>query len=239
VGQPNAIERVVQAERVASAEKAKLEEAVTILRSSGYLKSEIPSIDGASIELSDRMAILHFHCLSDLWKAIDFIEACDWICKAVRRPAADGKYISTSSYEFVFRENERAKTSLQISCYLGSSRSSEMTFSCWETLFQSCTLVVSSLKPRLAFGKGLELSFELMISLAAAEFHLIVGGGVVFIGYRTVLFPTAVHDNCAQFHLLTTNDGQINPYTLKYESRMLTEDVTQFKKNALLPWMVF
>jgi hypothetical protein len=112
-----------------------------------------------------------------------------------------------------------------------------MKYGCWEALFQSCTLVACSLKPRLGFGKGLELSFDLMISLAAAEFHLIVAGGVVFIGYRTVLFPTAVYGDCAQFHLITTNDGQINPYTLEYGSRMLTENATQFKKmRCFLGW---
>jgi hypothetical protein len=57
------------------------------------------------------------------------------------------------------------------------------------------------------------MSFDLMISLAAAEFHLPIAGGVVFFGYRTVLFPTALNGDSAQFHLLTTNDGQVNPYT--------------------------
>lgn len=73
------------------------------------------------------------------------------------------------------------------------------------------------------------MSFDLMISLAAAEFQLIVAGSVVFIGFRAVLFLMAVHDDSTQFHLLTTNDGQINPYTLEYGNRMLTKDATQFK----------
>lgn len=76
-----------------------------------------------------------------------------------------------------------------------------------------------------------------MISFAATEFHLIVEGSVVFVGYHTVLFPIAVHDNCAQFHLLTTEDNQINPYTLDYGSMMMTKDAWQFMDmRCFLGW---
>lgn len=81
------------------------------------------------------------------------------------------------------------------------------------------------------------MSFGLMLSLAAAEFQLVVDGGVVFIGYRTILFPTAIHGDSAQFHLLTASEGQINPYMQEYGSRILTEDATQFeKKRCFLGW---
>ena len=231
-------QNVAFAEEVAFAEKAKLEETVAILRAvSGNLMFEIPKTNGAFVDLSGSMVILHFRSLSDIQRAINFIEAWDWLCKAVRQPTANGANISTASYEFVLEKNERSKRLLRISSHLVTTRLPEMKYGCWEALFQSCTLVSCSLKPRLGFGKGLELSFDLMISLAAAEFHLIVAGGVVFIGYRTVLFPTAVYGDCAQFHLITTNNGQINPYTLEYGSRMLTENAAQFKKmRCFLGW---
>ncbi|GFG18503.1 hypothetical protein IFM61392_10584 [Aspergillus lentulus] len=200
-------------------------------------ESEIPNITGASIELFDSIVVLHFRSLSDVEQAMGFIEAWDWFCKAVRRPVPKGTILSNASYEFDLRERTDSKKALSISGHLSLGPSPEIDHCCWKELFQSCTLVISNLKPRIGFGKGLEMSFDLMLSLAAAEFQLIVDGGVVFIGYRTILFPTAVHGDSAQFHLLTASEGQINPYKQNYGSRILTEDATQFeKKRCFLGW---
>jgi len=69
-------EKVALAERVALAEKAKLEEAVAKLRAaSENLKFEIPHIDRAFVDLSGSMAVLYFRSLSDIRRAIDFVEA--------------------------------------------------------------------------------------------------------------------------------------------------------------------
>jgi hypothetical protein len=168
---------------------------------------------------------------------MEFIEAWDWFCRAVRRPTLKETKISDASYDFVLRKRTDSKKALTISGHLHLSPSPEIDHCCWEELFQSCTLVLSNLKPRIGFGKGMEMSFDLMLSLAAAEFQLVVDGGVVFIGYRTILFPTALYGDCAQFHLLTASEGQINPYMQKYGSRILTEDATQFeKKRCFLGW---
>ena len=236
--------KVTLAEERVLAENTKLDKVVAEFEAleklgtaSRNLKFEIPHMDGAFVDLSNSMVVLHFCSLIDVRRAMDFIEAWDWLCKAVREPIVDGVHVSTASYQFVLERNERSKRLLRISSHLGTSRSPEMKYHCWEALFQSCTVAVCSLKPRLGFGKGLELSFDMMISLAAAEFHLVIAGGIVFIGYRTVLFPTAVYGDCVQFHLITTNNGQINPYILEYGSRMLTENATQFKNmRCFLGW---
>lgn len=61
--------------------------------------------------------------------------------------------------------------------------------------------------------------------------------GVVFIGYSTLLFPTGILKKSAQFHLLTSNERQINPYIQGYKSRVLTNDISQFKKmRCFLGW---
>ncbi|KAF2246401.1 hypothetical protein BU26DRAFT_44873 [Trematosphaeria pertusa] len=108
---------------------------------------------------------------------------------------------------------------------------------CWHDLFRSCIVADSALPRYRDFGKGLEIPFDLMVSLAAVEFYLIIDGGVVFIGYQTVLFPTAIQGDCAQFHSITSNNGQINPYALDLGERVLTEDPSQFKAmRCFLGW---
>lgn len=87
------------------------------------------------------------------------------------------------------------------------------------------------------FGKGLELSFNMMISLAAAEFQININGGLVFVGYQTVLVPTEIQKNFAQFHLITSTEGQINPYALDFGERVITDDPFQFKRmRCFLGW---
>jgi hypothetical protein len=179
---------------------------------------------------------MHFRRVIDVQTAISFVEAWDWLCKAVRRAPPSTATLSDTSYVFG-EELVNSKKILRISGHLGSTPLPEIKHNCWEKLFKSYTLVPSKLEPRSEFGKGLEMSFDLMIFLAAAEFQPIVNGGIVFIGYCTLLFPTAIHGNSAQFHLLTTDKGQINPYLQDYESRILAENSTQFTKmRCFLGW---
>ncbi|USP79648.1 hypothetical protein yc1106_06922 [Curvularia clavata] len=78
-------------------------------------------------------------------------------------------------------------------------------------------------------GKGLETSFDLMIMLAASEFCLKIKDSLVFLGYRTLLYPVKIEGNCAQFHLITTDHGQINPYTLDLKNILPVDNSSQFK----------
>jgi hypothetical protein len=179
---------------------------------------------------------MYFRRLSDVQAAISFVEAWDWFCKAVRRAPPSTATLSDISYVFG-EEWVSSKKTLRISGHIGSTPLPEIEHSCWEKLFTSYMLVPSKLEPRSEFGKGLEVSFDLMIFLAAAEFQPIVNGGIVFIGYRTLLFPTAIHENSAQFHLLATEKGQINPYLQEYGSRIMTENTSQFTKmRCFLGW---
>lgn len=102
---------------------------------------------------------------------------------------------------------------------------------CWHQLFKSF-YVVEEDNPRRSsesFGKGLEMSFDLMVALAGVEYPVVVQNGVVFLGYHAVLIPTEIKDNYAQFHLEVSNEGQINPYTLSYGSRSLTMEHQRFR----------
>jgi hypothetical protein len=99
------------------------------------------------------------------------------------------------------------------------------------------------------------MTFDLMVSMAAVEYPVIVDGGVVFLGYDTVLVPTAVSKkgDAAQFHLITHpgtqyagnghdrmasgTRGQLNPYKVDLGKRMNTTDAQQFRSmRCFLGW---
>lgn len=130
------------------------------------------------------------------------------------------------------------KKYVSISGHLRWSKPREIKHNCWEILFLAYWWVPCILQPRTAFGKGLEMSFEMMLFIAAASSQLIVDGGVVFVGYTTILYPTAIDGNSAQFHLVASDERQINPYMQTYGSeRVLTRDAAQFTKmRCFLGW---
>lgn len=178
------------------------------------------------------------------------LETLDWVCRVMRMPRVeDSLSLSTTTSRLercaVDKITEvvppsgsasrryflRARVDLQISTLPPSDHN------CWHHLFRSCIVADSLLLQRRDFGKGLETPFDLMLSLAAVEFHLLIDGGVVFIGYKTVLYPTAIQGNCAQFHSITSTNGQINPYMLELGERVLTTDPFQFKTmRCFLGW---
>ena len=105
----------------------------------------------------------------------------------------------------------------------------EVEHNCWRPLFESCIVIdPEELKETESFGKGLEVSFELMISLAAVEFPVLVNGSIILPGYQTALVPTEIKGKCVQFHL-ETRSGQINPYELGTALENPIQDYNQFR----------
>jgi hypothetical protein len=107
----------------------------------------------------------------------------------------------------------------------------ELKHNCWQRLFGSCVVVESNgsnNKPE-QFGRGLKVSFELLIQLAAVQYLVYADGGFVLVGYSTALVPTDVKGNCVQFHLEVSESGRINPYKLKSARRYWVKDPDQFK----------
>lgn len=94
------------------------------------------------------------------------------------------------------------KKYVSISRHLSWSKPREIEHKCWEMLFRAYWLMPCILQPRTGFGKSLEMSFELMIFLAAVSFQLIVDGGVVFVGYSTILYPTVTNGTRLSFTFL-------------------------------------
>jgi hypothetical protein len=186
-----------------------------------------------------------FEDLMKLRDASNFVTAWHWLAQAVRKPDKHQRFsISGVIYTFdLFPPEEEKSRPNQIYGRLTFAPASDIRPSCWQALFKSCTLVQYKRPPqhnlKKGVGKGLRASFDLLLSLAAIESFCTIEGGVIFVGYQTIIYPTAInHDTgSAQLHLLTCNVGQIDPYQLKYESRLLIEHWSQFKKmQCFLGW---
>lgn len=172
-----------------------------------------------------------------------FISTFDWLCKAVRRPqhlpSQQGFLVSSSSCRKSKLEEERtpetgfksSKSEIHLSFTLLAEPLQELEHNCWQQLFRSCFVVEEEgLFEHLGpLGKGLEMSFDLMVSLAATEYPVKVNGGVVLVGYHTVLIPTQLEADYVQFHLAVDNEQQINPFKLSYGRRVLVTDYAPFK----------
>ncbi|KIY03253.1 uncharacterized protein Z520_01720 [Fonsecaea multimorphosa CBS 102226] len=139
----------------------------------------------------------------------------DWLCRTIRMPGPDGSV--TLSKAFYSRDRcevatdfgkgagppkRRIRFEILPSMHLANSPLPVNKDDCWRRLLNSCVVslcenLFERASERRGMGKGLELSFDLMVTLAAVEFQLTIDGGVVFVGYQTVLFPTAMAENYA------------------------------------------
>ncbi len=216
--------------------------------------------DGSIISYEKEATAIHLHCSPyrlwfdfrhskiDIMEVLDLIEALDWLCRTLRSTTPENLVLSEATYSLelqAIRESDDASQKYFFTpCVeLKTSPLPHSKHSCWQQLFRCCTVTNSGCIGTHSFGQGLEISFDSMISLAAIEFCLNIRDeftkkeGLVLIGYQTILFPTAVEKNCAQFHLITTKEGQINPYILDLGERVLTTDVAQFQKmKCFLGW---
>lgn len=68
--------------------------------------------------LSDSSVSMHFNSLSDAQDATGFIEAWDWLCKAVRKAPPDRATLSDTCY-FVSEDQTDSNRSIYLSGQLG------------------------------------------------------------------------------------------------------------------------
>lgn len=172
----------------------------------------------------------------------NLIGGLDWLCKYMYMPIMENGYhlvtaaLTTQLNTPTGPLQDRGTKTSAAGCYnirvLVEPRITylpKLQNDCWLPLFHSCMVIDTPFNDGRTFGKGIELSFDLMIELVAAESCLSIGGGIVFVGYQTVLYPVEIDGDCAQFHLITDPDKQINPYTICYGQRLYTDDPFQFK----------
>lgn len=183
---------------------------------------------------------INFSNKENFSKIRDLVEVLDWLCKTMHNPTnKDGHVVSSAEYvlnTLLFDNTTKlmAKPPYPMRPYVRLKRfplpsAKDIRYSCWLSFFDSRVIVDSPINLHDGFGKGLETSFDLMITLAASEFCLKINGSLVFLGYRTVLYPVEIDGNCAQFHLITSTLGQINPYKLELENMHPVDDASQFK----------
>jgi hypothetical protein len=178
------------------------------------------------------------------------ISALEWLCRAIRSPYQEPSppeaVLSLSSCQILPLNGHRKSTAeegpplpeISLNFTLLSEPFLGLAQNCWQELFVTCFVLEDEESECVeAYGKGLELSFDLMITLAAVVYPIIVHGGVVLAGYQTVLIPTQVELTYVQFHLQVRDDGQINPFELDYGQRVQSTDWAQFKSmRCFLGW---
>ncbi|OAP65508.1 hypothetical protein AYL99_01480 [Fonsecaea erecta] len=215
-----------------------------------------------SMTFSYRTITMTFRALNPYTLGNPYCRAIDRLSRTIHMPAPDGSMVlSRAVYkldrcqvppdygmEKSHRQSETSRTRYRIEAFMHIKNSPlpAHEHDCWRLLFTGCVVSVFDAAPsgrllgrpsRQDVGKGLKLPFDLMISLAAVECQLIINGGVVFVGYQTVLFPTAISENDAQFHAIVSDGGQINPYTLDFPNRLLIQDASQFTgMQCFLGW---
>ncbi|QDS69827.1 hypothetical protein FKW77_000081 [Venturia effusa] len=191
---------------------------------------------------------------TNLSSCMQLVSLIDWVFCAVRAPSTQDSreiYTSTSSCQALatyatqdhLDENRTGKTgplsAIKLVFRLSSRPLQKTEHDCWHAMFQSGWVVEVEDRSRKGrhFGRGLEMSFEIMAMLACVEYPVMVDGGVVLVGYQAALVPSKQHPSYTQFHLEVNHGGQINPFVMTYGQRAFIDDYTTFKsKRCFVGW---
>jgi hypothetical protein len=114
-----------------------------------------------------------------------------------------------------------------------------LKYNCWQKLLDR-GVVANSQKYDHSYkvsGKGLEVSFDLLVALSSADYPFLVGETIVLLGYRTALIPIEIHENFVQYHLETSDSVQINPHHLNLEEAAHVIDIAILReRRCFLGW---
>ena len=79
---------------------------------------------------------------------------------------------------------------------------------CWRDLFKKVPIAYGYPTPARPqqFEKSIELPFDLMTTLAGIRFPMEWHGGMVLMGYSTILVPSLIDDDCILWHLVASVD---------------------------------
>ncbi|KAK4069275.1 hypothetical protein Trihar35433_5854 [Trichoderma harzianum] len=112
---------------------------------------------------------------------------------------------------------------------------------CWHPLFNNPVIVKGyPISPRGSFllGAGLELPFDVLITLAYTQYLTIFGNKTVAKGFSTALIPTMIHDDIIYWHFLFNESGSRIPY---WDSRiqqgiLVTPDQFRSARRHIVGW---
>ena len=168
------------------------------------------------------------------------LEALSWLCKAVRMPTSVDPPKLSSSGPFLgqilpprsrYLHGPQTSHYVRLRSFLHWKPLTLPEGSCWLPLLERCTVteMTQQEKGSILGFRGLKMSFELMIRMAAVEYPVPVKDTVVLCGYETALTPTRVVGSCGQFHLDFSTSGQINPYLLTTTAGCKIDNVEDFR----------
>jgi hypothetical protein len=157
----------------------------------------------------------------------DLIEALAWLASSARRLPNSG----ISKSDVVITTSRQADVhAMQCSILPNQLEPISLSdLSCWHELFTSAAITNGrgiGTKDQDS-GDGLKISLQRMANLAGADYPVDHEGGLMLMGYSSLLVPTAHLSNGAlQWHLLTSNDGfQISIWEVQAASRLLITDI--------------
>ena len=168
-----------------------------------------------------------------------------FMCKAFRAPTTSGPFVITSVRARLEAETFKSDSEkivdygLTLNFIVYEDLLPELGHNCWQQLLD-LGVVANSQKydlPNKISGKGLEVSFDLLVALLSVEYPFLVGDTIVLLEYRIALIPTLVHENFVQYHLEISDSGQINPHLLDLKhAATVTEIATLRERRCFLGW---
>jgi hypothetical protein len=97
----------------------------------------------------------------------------------------------------------------------GGIQDCSIPYPCWLPLFRSLGIVSGFDLPIRTHQRGLELSFDHMVSLCCVEYPLERDGKIILVGLSAILLPADVYDDGSiQWHLIVPNKGSLFPRLL-------------------------
>lgn len=170
-----------------------------------------------------------------------------FVCRAICNPWTEGFLSSSTSCRPTVetgpleKESTNKKLNLKLHFGLNKTPLQELQYNCWQQIF-ACVVVAEGDGQDFRYvtpGRGLEVSFDLMVALTTVEYTLAVGGSIVLAGHQMALLPTKVGDYFVQFHWEVNKSEQINPYIPQVEcdKTVAVQDVQTFRqKSCFIGW---
>jgi hypothetical protein len=90
---------------------------------------------------------------------------------------------------------------------ISGTESPRLSGACWLPLVRNSIIAFGFEIPARTGQKGLELSFDELVTICGIEYPINRDGRVIFLGLSTILVPTAIFDDCSiQWHVILAQD---------------------------------
>lgn len=164
-------------------------------------------------------------------------EVMELICLSVRTPSIGSICVSTSLWPSSWKTG---KMEMKLNKLLPFS-SSQKDSTCWYGLFDSAVIALQPGTTQQNPCRGLVLDFVTMLGLSAVEYPILVGSGIILMGYSTALIPIReTGDGMILWHLeIAQDDFQLKVANLQATRGewLQTESLDYLQsKKALLGW---